>query len=87
LDYPLLVRLNPNVPFKTRGNGAIVLRLKIDENVDLNDIIELVKNIVEKYCDMKHPKTDPGIAVLVGEISSELTKIYYRALTEIVPIS
>jgi len=87
LDYPLLVRLNPNVPFKTRGNGAIVLRLKIDENIDLNDIIELVKNIVEKYCDMKHPKTDPGIAVLVGEISSELTKIYYRALTEIVPIS
>lgn len=25
LDYPKLVRLNPNVPWKTRGNGAIVL--------------------------------------------------------------
>ncbi|MFW6141081.1 MAG: TiaS agmantine-binding domain-containing protein [Candidatus Saliniplasma sp.] len=25
LDYPRLVRLNPNVPWKTRGNGAIVL--------------------------------------------------------------
>ncbi len=29
LDYPRLVRLNPNVPWKTRGNGAIVLELGI----------------------------------------------------------
>ena len=28
LDYPSLVRLNPNVPWKTRGNGALCLRLK-----------------------------------------------------------
>ncbi|MEK6851015.1 MAG: DNA-binding protein, partial [Candidatus Thermoplasmatota archaeon] len=27
LGYPRLVRLNPNVPWKTRGNGAICLRL------------------------------------------------------------
>jgi tRNA(Ile2)-agmatinylcytidine synthase len=27
IGYPRLVRLNPNIPWKTRGNGAIVLRL------------------------------------------------------------
>lgn len=27
LDYPRLVRLNPNIPWKTRGNGAVVLTL------------------------------------------------------------
>ncbi|MBS3817555.1 MAG: DUF1743 domain-containing protein [Candidatus Thermoplasmatota archaeon] len=27
LDHPRLVRLNPNVPWKTRGNGAIVVTL------------------------------------------------------------
>ncbi len=27
LDHPRLVRLNPNVPWKTRGNGAIVLEI------------------------------------------------------------
>ncbi|MEZ0270333.1 MAG: DNA-binding protein, partial [Nitrososphaeraceae archaeon] len=27
IDYPLLVRLNPNIPWKTRGNGAICLRI------------------------------------------------------------
>ncbi|MDH5495599.1 MAG: DNA-binding protein, partial [Candidatus Bathyarchaeota archaeon] len=25
-DYPNLIRLNPNVPWKTRGNGALCLR-------------------------------------------------------------
>ncbi|MDX1535049.1 MAG: hypothetical protein R3291_05465, partial [Thermoplasmata archaeon] len=25
--YPRLVRLNPNIPWKTRGNGALALRL------------------------------------------------------------
>ncbi|MBS3790581.1 MAG: DUF1743 domain-containing protein [Candidatus Thermoplasmatota archaeon] len=28
LDYPRLVRLNPNVPWKTRGNGAVVLSFR-----------------------------------------------------------
>ena len=23
IDYPNLIRLNPNVPWKTRGNGAL----------------------------------------------------------------
>ncbi len=27
LDYPRLVRLNPNIPWKTRGNGAVVITL------------------------------------------------------------
>src|SRR3989304_1119474 len=27
IGFPRLVRLNPNIPWKTRGNGAICLRL------------------------------------------------------------
>ncbi|MFO8110097.1 MAG: tRNA(Ile)(2)-agmatinylcytidine synthase [Thermoplasmata archaeon] len=27
MDHPWLVRLNPNIPWKTRGNGAVVIRL------------------------------------------------------------
>ena len=27
IDYPNLVRLNPTIPWKTRGNGAIALRI------------------------------------------------------------
>ena len=32
LDFPRLVRLNPNVPWKTRGNGAVVLELGYGKN-------------------------------------------------------
>ena len=42
IDYPLLVRLNPNIPWKTRGNGGICLRLRTNQP---DKIIEyLIKN-------------------------------------------
>ncbi len=31
LDHPRLVRLNPNIPFKTRGNGAVCLNLGLPD--------------------------------------------------------
>ena len=31
LDYPNLVRLNPNIPWKTRGNGAVCFRLHVED--------------------------------------------------------
>ncbi len=30
LDYPRLVRFNPNIPWKTRGNGAVGLKISTD---------------------------------------------------------
>jgi len=32
LDYPRLIRNNPNVPWKTRGNGGIALSMRLKEN-------------------------------------------------------
>ncbi|MBU7030440.1 MAG: tRNA(Ile2) 2-agmatinylcytidine synthetase, partial [Theionarchaea archaeon] len=31
VDYPNLIRLNPNIPYKTRGNGAVALRIDVLE--------------------------------------------------------
>ena len=31
-DYPRLIRLNPNVPWKTRGNGALCLSIECPED-------------------------------------------------------
>ena len=28
LDFPRLIRFNPNIPWKTRGNGAVSIRIK-----------------------------------------------------------
>src|SRR5919206_5184602 len=44
IDYPLLIRLNPNVPWKTRGNGAVCLRIQTTKNLK---IVEYVKHAIE----------------------------------------
>ena len=44
-DYPLLIRLNPNIPWKTRGNGAVCLRLKV-QTVDR--VIDYIRQAVEE---------------------------------------
>jgi len=33
-DYPTLLRLNHNTPWKTQGNAAVCLRFHLDENLD-----------------------------------------------------
>ena len=44
LDYPYLVRFNPNIPWKTRGNGAVALKIKTKEpQVIKQNIIKFVK--------------------------------------------
>jgi len=60
IDYPNLVRLNPNVPWKTRGNGALCLRIQCDESLT-EGIMELVVDAVEKNSDLDYASTDPGV--------------------------
>ena len=44
-DYPSLIRLNPNVPWKTRGNGALCLRFSYDAKYE-EQIKELALNLM-----------------------------------------
>jgi len=44
IDYPNLIRLNPNVPWKTRGNGALCLRFKFKEELEAE-----IRQHVEKH--------------------------------------
>jgi len=60
LDYPNLVRLNPNVPWKTRGNGALSLRIKYVEKFE-QKIKETVMTYVEEHADLEFKGTEPGI--------------------------
>ena len=45
LDYPLLIRLNPNIPWKTRGNGSVCLRVRIKNH---EKVVEHIKKRVEE---------------------------------------
>ena len=64
LDYPRLVRFNPNIPWKTRGNGAVGISIRAK---DPEKIKKLVKNSVTKYSDIKNG-ANPGLVFLQDEI-------------------
>ena len=84
IDYPNLVRLNPNVPWKTRGNGALCLRFKCDE-ASVDEAKEIIIALVERNSDMAHPGTEPGIVFLSsGSIPDRLSAFSKQAIQGIV---
>jgi tRNA(Ile2)-agmatinylcytidine synthase len=86
IDYPWLVRLNPNVPFKTRGNGALSLHLVIDHN-RLQEAKEIALATVEGAVDLTESRTDPAVVFLSDAIPDALKEFSERALHDMIPIS
>jgi len=80
VDYPYLIRLNPNVPFKTRGNGAVSLHIRCEDGA-VEEIEEVVEGVLEAYSE-KHAKTDPTAVIVRGPVK-ELRTVYRRALAEL----
>ncbi|OYT62723.1 MAG: hypothetical protein B6U69_01080 [Thermofilum sp. ex4484_15] len=83
LDYPNLIRLNPNIPFKTRGNGAVALRLEVSEDL-VDELMELIYQVVSELSHLKHGKTDPTIAFYIGGLTQRLINFYEVSLREAV---
>jgi len=77
VDYPNLVRLNPNVPWKTRGNGALCLRFKCEEGL-VEEIKERAIDIVEENSDLDYVGTEPGIVFFLGETIPEELKAFAK---------
>jgi len=85
-DYPALIRLNPNVPWKTRGNGAICLRFRHQPRLT-DDIKQLALDLWEQYSQLSTKGTNPGIVFYQHEhIPNELTTFSKQATTRIVTI-
>jgi tRNA(Ile2)-agmatinylcytidine synthase len=81
IDYPLLIRLNPNVPWKTRGNGAICLRIKTKNH---ERIVEYVKQAIEDGSEIGSG-ANPGVAFFIGEqVPHALKELSRIALFDIV---
>ncbi len=85
-DYPLLVRLNPNVPWKTRGNGALCLRFTYKSEFE-DQIKEAAMTLWEEQSAVGEKGTDPGIVFLKAtSIPAELTAFSKKAETTIVTL-
>ena len=86
LDYPSLTRLNPNVPWKTRGNGALCLRIQYNASAE-EEIKKRTIHIVEESSDLNWKGTDPGIVFLkVAQIPPEITVFAKKAETTVVTL-
>ncbi|HXG73925.1 MAG TPA: tRNA(Ile)(2)-agmatinylcytidine synthase [Candidatus Nitrosotenuis sp.] len=57
LDYPKLVRFNPNIPWKTRGNGAVSFRI---ETPNPDKIKKKIIRFVIRFSDLKNG-ANPGV--------------------------
>ena len=83
VDYPNLLRLNPNAPWKTRGNGAICLRVESPAGVEAEvkrSVIEIVETQARFECD----NTNPGVVFLVGEVPEALKRFHEEVVQTIV---
>ena len=86
IDYPNLIRLNPNVPWKTRGNGALCLRIQYDESI-VDKVKEAVVSTVEEQADLECRGTDPGIVFFQSEkIPRELNVFAKKTITGVVKL-
>jgi tRNA(Ile2)-agmatinylcytidine synthase len=86
LDYPKLVRLNPNVPWKTRGNGALCLRIAHAAGLE-GKIKEAAVSLVEEHSDLGFKGTNPGIVFFPNEkIPEEIKTFSGNAITGIVTL-
>lgn len=67
---PLLIRLNPTIPYKTRGNASVALKLKTSYP---EKVIDHVVSRIEKFARMECEKTNPG-TVFIQENDYEKLK-------------
>jgi tRNA(Ile2)-agmatinylcytidine synthase len=77
LDYPNLIRLNPNVPWKTRGNGALCLRIKHASGLE-EKIKETAISLVEEHSDLAFRGTDPGVVFFQNRKIPEKIKAFAK---------
>src|SRR5919199_379228 len=80
IDYPLLIRLNPNIPWKTRGNGAVCLRLKVQNT---GRVVDYIRQAVEEGSAIGSG-ANPGVAYLESDsVPAKLQEFSARCMYDI----
>jgi tRNA(Ile2)-agmatinylcytidine synthase len=81
LDFPNLVRFNPNIPWKTRGNGAVGIKISTSNPKKIKN---LVKKFVKQYSDVKNG-ANPGLVFCQDEnIPNEFSKLSSDAMWKLI---
>jgi len=85
VDYPNLIRLNPNAPWKTRGNGAICLRFRCGREL-LDEVFARASELVAEEAEIWHENTHPGLVLLEGPVPSLIKLFAKKAIRSLVSL-
>jgi len=81
LDFPRLIRFNPNIPWKTRGNGAVSFKIKTNNPKKIKNKI---KHFVKQYSDVKNG-ANPGLVFYEkSDIPTHFTEFSKLALWQLI---
>lgn len=81
LDFPRLIRFNPNIPWKTRGNGAVSFKIRTKYP---SKIKNKIKNFISKYSDTQNG-ANPGLVFYENNtIPSQFTEFSELALWQLI---
>jgi tRNA(Ile2)-agmatinylcytidine synthase len=81
LAYPRLVRLNPNIPFKTRGNAAVCLQI---EAPDLDVAFERLAAKVTELSDVDGGANSGMVFLEDSARARQFEQLYFDAMTGLV---
>jgi tRNA(Ile2)-agmatinylcytidine synthase len=81
LPYPRLVRLNPNIPFKTRGNAAVCLRI---ETSDPESAFERISAKLSDLSDVSGGANSGMVFLQDESLAPKFRPLYKRALSGLV---
>jgi len=81
LDFPYLIRLNPYIPYKTRGNASVSFEIKANHDF-IEKIISKFEEMSKELKDERQDKPNPVIAIYEGEVDKSLNYFYHKSLVK-----
>ncbi len=87
--YPLLVRLNPNIIYKTRGNAAIAIPFELKNSEDAGTVKKIVVDTIEEMAVFSAENTNPGVVFIESasdDLKKDLALFSMRAVQDVLEI-
>jgi Predicted DNA-binding protein containing a Zn-ribbon domain len=85
VDYPRLIRLNPNIKYKTRGNAALCIRLDAGPEA-MDEVERITLAAVNEFSRFDDDNTNPGLLLYSGEIAEDMKAYALRVVRDVVEI-
>ena len=66
IDFPKLIRLNPNIPWKTRGNCSVAIEIQASDE-KISTVKDTVLKTVKELAELHIETTNPGVVFYQGK--------------------